>query len=422
MDTPASGSSWTGTTPPAFLTRSNSSRTNGNRTETDNNNNSSSCANQERRPQKVSLEISELAKTIGNEFRGEFIVLPHHLVTFDNDDPVDLDRAGAVHADDEVSSNSEDCVYAYRGDHEEGEIGDADEETDYLEMDFDPEPTSEQEENCRIGAGGSVNEEFPRVDPSSLMQTKALNDWRERNEPEAGCSTINTTDDEKPTNEILGGASVEDLQDESKVDDVLCNDYYDHELNDLSSEEEDVVDSLYIAVAIDSEDAEVVETESDAPIIKITGTKPKVKQIDCTAPVPNPHPTIPNVPIPSNTNDNLQQSPKDVSCLECSEMELLTATSQSVGSVCKKHCKKLRNNEPEEVVDVTPEIPGIAVARDAKQIQICPNILNEENIYSSFVSFTAYEFHLTFTLTTALSSSYSWESNYTGRGCTNRWR
>ncbi|XP_063700834.1 uncharacterized protein LOC134831112 [Culicoides brevitarsis] len=58
-------------------------------------------------------------------------------------------------SDDELSSNSDDCVYAYRGGHvnleqnlalEPENIDDGqDEETDFLEMDFDPEPNSEIE-------------------------------------------------------------------------------------------------------------------------------------------------------------------------------------------------------------------------------------------------------------------------------------
>uniref|UniRef100_A0A336MAG1 CSON014102 protein n=1 Tax=Culicoides sonorensis TaxID=179676 RepID=A0A336MAG1_CULSO len=60
-------------------------------------------------------------------------------------------------SDDELSSNSDDCVYAYRGGHnnnmepilipEPVNIGDdgQDDETDFLEMDFDPEPNSEIE-------------------------------------------------------------------------------------------------------------------------------------------------------------------------------------------------------------------------------------------------------------------------------------
>lgn len=71
-------------------------------------------------------------------------------------------------SEDEMS-NPDDCVYAYRGDafespdvqrhhnqhnhqqahHNHGELGDDDDETDFLEMDFDPEPTSETD-----GGGG----------------------------------------------------------------------------------------------------------------------------------------------------------------------------------------------------------------------------------------------------------------------------
>lgn len=60
-------------------------------------------------------------------------------------------------SDDELSSNSDDCIYAYRGGHINNVEGNMvlepvnlvndgqDEETDFLEMDFDPEPNSEIE-------------------------------------------------------------------------------------------------------------------------------------------------------------------------------------------------------------------------------------------------------------------------------------
>lgn len=55
-----------------------------------------------------------------------------------------------IYSDDENGSASDDCVYAYRGDNNAHPILDyreppADDETDFLEMDFDPEPSSEIE-------------------------------------------------------------------------------------------------------------------------------------------------------------------------------------------------------------------------------------------------------------------------------------
>ncbi|XP_055539423.1 uncharacterized protein LOC129726575 isoform X2 [Wyeomyia smithii] len=55
-----------------------------------------------------------------------------------------------IYSDDENESASDDCIYAYRGDDQvpallEFRDQPADDETDFLEMDFDPEPSSELE-------------------------------------------------------------------------------------------------------------------------------------------------------------------------------------------------------------------------------------------------------------------------------------
>lgn len=382
----------------------------------DSNNNSSSCTNNEngqtvsattplvthtqRLSPQVVVDIAELAKTIGNEFRGEFIVLPHHLVNFDHGDPVDLDDtvgggAGVGRGEDELSSNSEDCVYAYRGDHEVNGLEEAgglddDDETDFLEMDFDPEPNSEQENLIQLNGYGGAVEEY---------HVEAINfhDWRERNEvgsisPRRGIDEAEVLD--LPGNPLTGdpnsivGREVEDDDEENN-----CNDHFDPgEENKVLQTEEKEENAIH---------RNQLETPS-----KVTGTRPKVKlpakeehsekglieklpateekEKETESPLPQ---TIPLVPVPStsNSNDDIETYPttvakaEEVSCLECSELELsqrmLSMSSSSSSSAhCKKHCKKLRNSDS-----------PITLTEDSKQIQICPNILDEENIYSSFV-------------------------------------
>lgn len=387
----------------------------------DNNNNSSSCPNHEQRVAEAktkssSADIAELAKSIGNEFRGEFIVLPHHLVNFDHGDPVNLAAGGG---DDELSSNSEDCVYAYRGDHELHPIAvdaddDYDDETDFLEMDFDPNSEQEQMVGSN-GASGTNEEEYPRADPSDLLErtNAALNEWRGRNEPVAGCSsgTEAIKDVSVAVDQPLGEELEAHDSNENKCGKNVCNDgdYYDRLNGSRSSssknselEGDDDEDSLDIAAESDEEELPM------RPIV--TGTKPKVKMQRGEAVIPPQisNNNISHVPDPSS-NSPIDPNPEKevcgdggggggkVSCMECSEMELLTMTSSGssssgggggglaqersgTSSHCKRHCKKLRNHEP-EVVEPPTEIPG-----NTKQIQICPNILDEENIFSSFVS------------------------------------
>lgn len=69
-----------------------------------------------------------------------------------------------IYSDDENGSASDDCIYAYRGDDNvpallEYREQPADDETDFLEMDFDPEPSSELENLL----------EHPEMDASSFQ-------------------------------------------------------------------------------------------------------------------------------------------------------------------------------------------------------------------------------------------------------------
>lgn len=338
------------------------------------------------------VDIAQLARTIGNEFRGEFIVLPHHLVNFDHGDPVDLDNvmgggggAGGG-ADDEVSSNSEDCVYAYRGDQERNEMAgdveeeDDDDETDFLEMDFDPEPNSEQE-NFPIRNGMDEVAVFQVANPLNLLDRSGdtLNEWRDLQ----NVGVVNQSP--KPLELVEAGEEIE-----------VAN-----ELEEYSREEVATNDPKSEGVLSDEKEGE------ELPIvdpIKVTGTKPKVKSVIPssqseeektqslfkTAAIPIKHishvpdPSASSSTSPSTSNCNVQKNEmypvksEEVSCLECSELELCTPSVLGSSKHCRKHCKKSRNSDSTIVTNKAGE--------DLKQIQICPNILDEENILSSFVS------------------------------------
>lgn len=75
-----------------------------------------------------------------------------------------------IYSDDENGSASDDCIYAYRGDDDDAPAlleyreQPADDETDFLEMDFDPEPSSELE---------NLNE-HPELDGDSVFQPTSL--------------------------------------------------------------------------------------------------------------------------------------------------------------------------------------------------------------------------------------------------------
>lgn len=368
----------------------------------DSNNNSSTCTNHERDSiQRYRQdEIAELAKTIGNEFRGEFIVLPHHLVNFDQGDPVDLSTGNA---EDDLSSNSEDCVYAYRGDEQHpiavdgvenmfpaavgDELQDDDDETDFLEMDFDP--NSEQDTNTGAlnnfrRSGSELNaEEIPQVNRSSLLeQSKTINEWRERNEPQPGCSraafqlpVADADEEDNADDDLIDNGAEQDLllldDEDCFADDSFDNDYFDEHLK-RGENHVSLSDAVPVVVPL------------------VTGTKPKVKHPPATS---STRTTTP-INISNNISHHVPQSPcnatevpvldeEEFSCLECSEMELPTAGSSKQAStsttkgVCRRHCKKLRNNETEPT---TAQL----IVEDSQQIQICPNILDEEAAFRSF--------------------------------------
>lgn len=342
--------------------------------------------------------------------------------------------------DDEVSSNSEDCIYAYRGDQVDGQElnpiavdGDpGEDETDFLEMDFD-EPNSEQELNPYRRSG---EEEFPRVPPTEELPVL---DRRQVAvvvvvEPLPGCSA---SDNVKPEELPLDDQKTQErgkypTNEENKTgDEQLSNEDCDQiDENDSDDDNIELIASLdeyedYESIGDENDEAEY-DSEGDDNI-SIPVTKPKVTPQELqSTPVHNTTNTIPLVPVPSTSNtssdhplNNSSTSftptiiPKgeDISCLECSEMELLQLSSAS--SHCKKHCKKLRNTEPTE---------SHAKDKDTKQIQICPNILlDEENIYTSFVR-TPFNLNFNLLLIPCPTLSFNWASNCTVIDCIQSWK
>lgn len=105
-------------------------------------------------------------------------------ISFVSDDLVDniIILPGNFLSEDEQSTNSDDCVYAYRGGGGGGafepianEAGNADDETDYLEMDFEPDPVSEMEREADFRASAAANFSPPNAassESSSAVQPK----------------------------------------------------------------------------------------------------------------------------------------------------------------------------------------------------------------------------------------------------------
>uniref|UniRef100_A0A182VTI4 Uncharacterized protein n=1 Tax=Anopheles minimus TaxID=112268 RepID=A0A182VTI4_9DIPT len=97
-----------------------------------------------------------------------------------------------VYSDDDNASTSDDCIYAYRGGEPDGAAGQLldlqgdlppDDETDFLEMDFDPEPSSEMENFNRqsdfmLGLDDDKFAGVPRPSEGALGQENAGNGSR----------------------------------------------------------------------------------------------------------------------------------------------------------------------------------------------------------------------------------------------------
>lgn len=106
-------------------------------------------------------------------------------ISFVSDDLVDniIILPGNFLSDDEQSTNSDDCVYAYRGGGGDGgfepiadDADNADDETDYLEMDFEPDPVSEMEREADFRASAAANFGSPNAAslPASSESSSAV--------------------------------------------------------------------------------------------------------------------------------------------------------------------------------------------------------------------------------------------------------
>ncbi|XP_055643269.1 uncharacterized protein LOC129779673 isoform X2 [Toxorhynchites rutilus septentrionalis] len=141
----------------------------------------------ERLDRRISDETAVSSVSVENgkhHMNGQVHASPSHeeLVELD---PEEAELDDNIYSDDENGSASDDCIYAYRGDDDAPNPLDhrdlqADDETDFLEMDFDPEPSSELEnllENQEIEVNNSFQtaktvERVPLMEKSLSYETK----------------------------------------------------------------------------------------------------------------------------------------------------------------------------------------------------------------------------------------------------------
>lgn len=79
-------------------------------------------------------------------------------------------------SEDELSTNSDDCVYAYRGADFDPIPVNAEDENDFLEMDFEPDPASEieQDNNLLLNNGLNVVNSFQHATASAINDIDAM--------------------------------------------------------------------------------------------------------------------------------------------------------------------------------------------------------------------------------------------------------
>ncbi|XP_055712982.1 uncharacterized protein LOC129807622 [Phlebotomus papatasi] len=210
-----------------------------------------------------------------------------------------IGQAANLLSEDEISSNSDDCVYTYRGGHLEAPMRVPQEtlvdDTDFLEfleMDFDPEPSSEQDN-------------YP--ENSYLLELDGFIANLQENHPlTATFNGIHSLD--KPP--IL-------LEDKS-----------------LPIEVQDLTDKP----------PDNIQTDK---LQRNTGAKPKLTQTtNSTVKQKKSPPIVPNDPDPPRAD---AQRHKEV-CLECSELEFLSETSQNPmkqSRKCTKHAQERSRTPPE---------------------------------------------------------------------------
>ncbi|XP_053697568.1 uncharacterized protein LOC128744520 [Sabethes cyaneus] len=145
-----------------------------------------------------------------------------------------------IYSDDENESASDDCIYAYRGDDQVPALLDfrdqpADDETDFLEMDFDPEPSSELEnllEHQEIDADAFKSSRT--IDRISLQEVDKINTGlksssfeldnspRRQEEPPDEADSAKAFNTSAPMEVKNTGAIPKKLQQQSSVDSELA--------------------------------------------------------------------------------------------------------------------------------------------------------------------------------------------------------
>lgn len=106
----------------------------------------------------------------------------------------------SIYSDDDNTSNDNDCIYAYRGvNNSNNNLNNnpvcQDDETDFLEMDFDPEPSSEQENFVEIPEFHNFNQSFIVICSNDASTSNSIVDQDLENIPSAHA----------PHAEIVGG-------------------------------------------------------------------------------------------------------------------------------------------------------------------------------------------------------------------------
>ncbi|GAB0089177.1 hypothetical protein DMENIID0001_036740 [Sergentomyia squamirostris] len=219
-------------------------------------------------------------------------------------------QAGNLLSEDEISSNSDDCVYTYRGGHMEPvrvlpeKIVDDTDFLEFLEMDFDPEPSSEQDNYPETSY-------FPELDGfiANLQENYPLT---------AAYNGLNLMEKSTISREENKVREVPEMDSDQKV-------------------------------------PELAESNFSERIQRNTGAKPKVTQ------------QIPPVKVKkSPTNPPAQpefyhgESSRTAEvCLECSELKFLSETTQNPNKQtrrCSKHFHE-RSKSPVQSVNHLPWEP-----------------------------------------------------------------
>lgn len=241
----------------------------------------------------------------------EIILLPNNIIS-----------------DDEISSNSDDCVYAYRGgihieNEPEQQAPCADDETDFLEMDFDPEPNSEIE-------NFNENEHF--------------------NHLESNFFTL------RPSDEIIRELpSVSQLRNGHHSP-------YDH-FNENSHHESNVFEKDFLEKKVTEK---VPNEPSFDPIY--TGAKPKLvssssanRLLDSLllpdSDLRRPE-TESNLMKSHNCHKLSQSNDEHITCLECAEIEFIRQTKPElvIETKCNQCSKKFKKKSSPDLASSNPSL------------------------------------------------------------------